>query len=126
MSKIMVIEEDRAMRVLISEWLADEGHDVHSLPRQDAASGSASDSAAVDLVILDLPQPRSRRGETARTLKAVHDVFLNAAVIGLTTQLGRSLGGDSDIACALGLNQLLSKPCTRDELVGAVATALAT
>lgn len=113
------------MRVLISEWLAGEGHDVHLLTRQDVASDSARDSA-VDLVILNLPDPRSRSGETASALRAIHDLFLNAEVIGISTQLARSLGRNSDVARALGLNRLLSKPCTRDELVGAVAAALAT
>lgn len=125
MSKIMVIEEDSAMRVLISEWLAGEGHEVRSLPRHDTASHTVHD-AAVDLVILDLSHLRLRSAETARALKAVHDAFLHATVIGISTQLGRSLSHDSDVAHALGLNRLLSKPCTRDELVGAVATALAT
>lgn len=128
MSKIMVIEEDSAMRVLISEWLAGEGHDVRSLPRHDAASHRNlhhTHGAAADVVILDLPHPRSRSGETARALQAVHAAFPQASVIGISTQLARSLGRDSDVARTLGVNQLLPKPCTRDELLGAVAAALA-
>lgn len=119
MSKIMVIEEDGAMRVLISEWLASEGHDVRALPRH----GSASDNT-VDLVILDLPNPRSRGNETARAVQAVREAYPRAAVIGISTQLGRSLGVDSGAARALGVNRLLAKPGTREELVGAVAEAL--
>lgn len=114
------------MRVLISEWLAGEGHEVRSLPRHDAASGhnNMHDTAA-DLVVLDLPHPRSRSGETARALQAVHAAFPQAAVIGISTQLARSLGRDSDVARTLGVKQLLPKPCSRDELLGAVAAALA-
>ena len=103
MSKIMVIEEDVAMRVLISEWLACEGHDVRALPRQ----GSASDST-VALVILDLPHPRSRGDETACAVKAVRAAYPRAAVIGISTQLGRSLGVESGAARALGVKRLLA------------------
>lgn len=124
MSKIMVIEEDSAMRMLISEWLAGEGHEVRSLPRHDAAPDLAPD-ATVGLVVLDLPHPRSRSGDTARALQAVRTACPRAAVIGISTQLARSLGPDSDVTRALGVNLLLSKPCTRDELLGAVAATLA-
>jgi len=119
MSKIMVIEEDGAMRILISEWLAGEGHEVRALPRY----ASASDST-VDLVILDLPSPRSRGEETVRAVRAVRHAYPRAAVIGISTQVGRSLGVDSGTARALGVQRLLAKPGTREELLGAVAEAL--
>ncbi|MDM0113632.1 hypothetical protein QTI66_15850 [Variovorax sp. J22R133] len=118
MLKIMVIDKDGAMRVLISEWLAGEGHEVLSLPRLDAAPDDT-----VDLVILDLPEPRSRDGKTARAVQAVRAAFPHSSVIGISAQLGRSLGSDSDAARALGVRRLLAKPCSRDELLGAVAAA---
>ncbi|MDM0027446.1 hypothetical protein [Variovorax saccharolyticus] len=123
MSKIMVIEEVGAMRVLISEWLAGEGHQVRSLPRHDAASGTVTDDA-VDLVILDLPHPRSRSGEAAHAVQVVHAAYPQAAVIGISTLIGRSLGIDSGASRTLGVSRLLAKPCTREELLGAVAAAL--
>jgi len=119
MLKIMVIDEDGAMRVLISEWLASEGHEVRSLPRL----GDASDDT-VDLVILDLAHPRSRSGETARAVQAVRTAHPRSSVIGISTQVGRSLGSDSGAAQALGVSLLLAKPCSRDELLDAVAAAL--
>jgi len=120
MSKIMVIEEDSAMRMLISEWLAGEGHQVRSLPRYEPAP-----RAAADLVILDLPHLRSRDPESTRAVQAVHAAYPRASVIGISTRLGRSLGSESDAARALGVDRLLAKPCTREELLGAVAAALA-
>jgi CheY-like chemotaxis protein len=119
MPKILGIEEDGAMRVLISEWLAGEGHEVGSLPRPGAAPDDT-----VDLVILDLPHPRSRGGESARAVQAVHAAYPSAAVIGISTRLGRSLGCESDAARALGVHRLLAKPCSREELLGAVAAAV--
>ena len=119
MSKIMVIEEDSAMRMLISEWLAGEGHEVRSPRRHDPAPDDQ-----VELVILDLPHPRAPGPGTAAALQAVHAAYPHASVIGISTRLGRSLGRDSDIAQSLGVSRLLAKPCSREELLGAVAAAL--
>ncbi|MDM0005100.1 hypothetical protein QTI51_14630 [Variovorax sp. J22G73] len=124
MSKIMVIEEDSAMRVLICEWLAGEGHEVRSLPRHGGAANAPTDTT-VDLVVLDLPHPRSRAADNLRTVQAVHAAWPHAAVIGISAQLARSLGGDSEVSRALGASRLLAKPCTREELLGAVAATLA-
>jgi CheY-like chemotaxis protein len=128
MSKIMVIEEDSAMRVLICEWLAGEGHEVRSLPRHGAALEHAKAGDAdgtVELVVLDLPHPRARRDHNVRAVQAVHAAWPRAAVIGISAQLARSLGGESDVTRALGASRLLAKPCTREELLGAVAATLA-
>lgn len=128
MSKIIVIEEDGAMRVLISEWLNSEGHDVRSLLRHGGPFDAAVDAVvdvAVDLVVLDLPHPRSRAEETVRAVHAVHNAYPHSSIIGISTQVPRSLGSDSDVARALGVSRLLAKPCTRDELLGAVAATLA-
>ena len=128
MSKIIVIEEDGAMRVLISEWLNSEGHDVRSLMRHGGPFDAALDAVidvAVDLVVLDLPHPRSRAEETVRAVQAVHNAYPHSSIIGISTQVPRSLGSDSDVARALGVSRLLAKPCTRDEMLGAVAATLA-
>ena len=126
MSKIIVIEEDGAMRVLISEWLRSEGHDVRS-PSPHGVSPDAvdrEDDALVDLVVLDLPHPRSTAGETARAVQAVRSAYPRSPIIGISTQAPRSLTSDSDVARALGVSRLLAKPCTREELLGAVAATL--
>lgn len=127
MSKIIVIEEDGAMRVLISEWLCSERHDVRSQSLHgvflDAADREID--ASVDLVVLDLPQPRSTAGETARVVQAVRRAYPHSPIVGISTQAPRSLTSDSDVARALGLSRLLAKPCTREELLEAVATTLA-
>jgi len=127
MSKIIVIEEDGAMRVLISEWLRGERHDVRSRsPHGISFDAAASESGgAVDLVVLDLPQPRSTAGETARVVQAVRRAYPRSPIIGISTQAPRSLMSDSDVARALGVNRLLAKPCTREELLEAVAATLA-
>ncbi len=124
MSNIMVFEEDGAMRVLISEWLGSEGHRVRSLPPHGAALDAAADPT-VDLVVLDLPHPRSRSGDALRAVQAVHAAYPRSAVVGISAQVARSLGDTSEVTRALGVSRLLAKPCSREELLGAVAAALA-
>ena len=120
MSKIMVIEEDHAMRTLISEWLAAEGHEVISMSRPGGARGGP----VVDLVILDLPQLRSHGSEITQVVKEVGLAYPSASVIGISTRLGRSLDARSGAARAFGVDRVLAKPCSRDELLGAVADIL--
>jgi len=119
MSKIVVIEEDDAMRMLFSEWLNAEGYEIQSATQaDDACVGQA------DLVILDLPNPRSRVQEAVRVVRAVRDAWPHALVIGISAQLVKSLSDKSDTARAYGVDRLLAKPCTRVELVTAVGAAL--
>ncbi|SDX87264.1 CheY chemotaxis protein or a CheY-like REC (receiver) domain [Variovorax sp. YR634] len=116
MLTVVVIEEDSAMRTLICEWLRGEGYAVRGLSLQSAAP-----ALGVDLVIVDVPDFRSRG---AQTVHAVRTRYPHSVLIGLSTQLGRSLHGDSHAARALGLRRLVAKPCARGELLDAVATAI--
>ena len=43
----------------------------------------------------------------------------------MSTQVGRSLGANSETLRRLGLVRLLAKPCEREELLEAVAEAIA-
>jgi CheY-like chemotaxis protein len=113
MLKIAVIDEDAAMRALIGEWVGDEGHEVVALASPDAGAPSGC-----QLVILDLVNLRSRGAEAVR---AARQRFPGAALLGMSTQLGQSLGGCAQAARELGLVGLLAKPCTREELVAALA-----
>src|SRR4051812_23001913 len=120
MSKILVIEEDSAMRMLLCEWLTAEGHRVDSAHRHDAAQDAPEDPAR--LVVLDLPRPRTDAAATALLVRSVRHAFRHAQVLGVSTQLARSLGAGSEVARALGVQALLAKPCTRQELLRAVAS----
>jgi CheY-like chemotaxis protein len=116
MQTVVVIEEDSAMRTLICEWLRGEGYVVRGLPVEEAGLASGA-----DLVIVDVPNLRSRGADTVRAVRARYP---QSALIGLSTQLGRSLHSDSNPARALGLQRLVAKPCARGELLDAVADAI--
>jgi DNA-binding NtrC family response regulator len=120
MLKVVVIEEDIAMRALIGEWLAGEGYEVRALPTVDASRGG--DDLCAEMVIVDLVNLRS---QGARAIGAVRARFAGAMVIGMSTQVARSLGANSETLRGLGLVRLLAKPCEREELLEAVAAAVA-
>jgi CheY-like chemotaxis protein len=123
MLTVAVIEEDSAMRTLICEWLLGEGYAVQALPAQGSlrATWDASQAAGVDLVIVDVPDFHERGADTVRAVRASYP---HAALIGLSTRLGRSLRSDSNPARALGLRRLVAKPCARGELLEAVADTI--
>ena len=114
MSTIVVIEDDLAMRTLICEWLSAAGYRVRGV----AAPGAGAD---VELVIVNVTDMRSRG---AQTLREVQAKYPRSTLIGMSTQLGRSLPGDSAIARALRVSRLVAKPFARDELLGAVADTI--
>jgi CheY-like chemotaxis protein len=120
MPTVVVIEEDSAMRTLICEWLLGEGYAVRALPAQGIASSPHGGSEA-DLVIVDVPDLRDGGADTVRAVRAGYP---RAALIGLSTRLGRSLHSDSNPARALGLRRLVAKPCARGELLQAVADTI--
>ncbi len=119
MSKVIVIEEDVAMRELIAEWLEEEGYEVRALA--SVYTSRAGDDLSAELVVVDLVNLRS---QAAQAIDAVRARFPAATVIGVSTQAGRSLGTNSGIIGDLGLVSLLAKPCERGELVDAVAEAI--
>jgi DNA-binding NtrC family response regulator len=115
MLKIVVIEEDVAMRALIGEWLAGAGHEVRVVATVDACR--CADDASVERVVAALANLRS---QGAQAIGAIQARFPRAAVIGLSAQIGRSFPQRSETTRALGLVRLLAKPCTREELLEAV------
>lgn len=110
------------MRMLLCEWLTADGHRVDSAPRHDNARDSVEDS--VRLVVLDLPHPRTGAAATVLMVRSVRHAFPHALVLGISTQLAHTLATGSEVSRALGVEGLLAKPCTRQDLLGAVTAVL--
>ena len=114
MSTVVVIEEDVAMRTLIREWLEGARYAVGRVGGSPAPDG-------VELVIVDIPNLRFHGANTVRNAR---EKYPHAAIIGMSTQLGRSLPGNSVEASALRVVRLIAKPLTRDELLAAVVDSI--
>ena len=119
MLSVVVIDDDMAMRTLICEWLMAEGYRVRGLAAVEGRSGNGG-NADVDLVIVNVLNLRSHGAQTLRDVQAAYP---RSALIGMSTQLGRSLPSDSALARSMGVRRLVAKPLARDEmLAGVVAT----
>ncbi|WP_422016972.1 hypothetical protein [Roseateles sp.] len=116
MLTIVVIEQDIAMRTLFCEWLEAEGYGVRG--RSDRPPVTEPD---IDLVIIDLLNLPTQGAEAVRQVRTT---FPGAMLIGISTQLSRTLTADSAQARLLGVSGLVTKPCTRTELVSAVVSAI--
>lgn len=116
MLTILIIDEDSAMRELLGEWLVAEGYRVVGRP-----AGDGLREAGVDLLIVDVPNLRTQGADTVRKAQAMAPL---ARVIGMSAQLGQSLLPHSPAARSLGVRRLVAKPCSREELLDAVADAI--
>lgn len=120
MARILVIDDDADVRSVIRRHLQTEGYDV-----LEAADGKAGMKLfrehPADLVVTDLFMPEQEGLETIRELRRS---FKDVKILVVT---GSPPGGPMDFrahATALGAKATLSKPFTREELLGAVQDLL--
>ena len=116
MLTIELIEDDTAMRALISEWLQAEGYRVRSRPR--IGTDRRTD---VDLVVANLGNLHLDGAGYGQQLR---QLYADAPLIGISTQVSRTLAADSAQGLHLGLARLLPKPCRSSELLSAVVDAI--
>ena len=116
MQTIELIENDTAMRALICEWLQSEGYRVRARPRI-----GNDRSADVDLVVANLEDLHQGAADYVRHVRAR---YANAPLIGMSTQVTRTLPAASAQARHLGLTRLIPKPCHSSELLSAVVDTI--
>ena len=109
MSSIVIIEEDDLIRGLLAEWLTAAGYVVHG---REAPAGRGA-----DLVIVDLYMPRQAGGDAVRAVQQAHP---GTPVIAMSAQFRPGLDCSAGAAHALGVDKLVCKPFTREDLLGAV------
>jgi DNA-binding response OmpR family regulator len=109
---VVVLEDDPPIRELLQRWLAEAGYDV------------AVDAAPADivpaLVIADVADPQCA-DERIGSLRAVYA----AAILLVSARFRRGLAGSAEAAHRLGVEKVLPKPFTRQELLAAVRESLA-
>jgi CheY-like chemotaxis protein len=120
--RILLVEDDDAVREILRKALVAAGHEVDEASNGDVALAAYRRQAA-DLVITDLVMPEKDGLETIMELRRIDPAVRIVAMSGG----GRTLGPGQlylESARALGARQILSKPFTVGALLKAVAEAL--
>lgn len=105
------------MRGLLNEWLTAAGYAV----RERVMHQSPSTGDITDLVILDLYMPRVVGVEGVR---AVQRAYPGSPVIAISAQFRPGLADSWRAARALGVDRLIAKPFTREDLLGSVRSVI--
>jgi DNA-binding response OmpR family regulator len=121
MGRVLVIDDDDAMRGSIRKILERDGHEVREA--SDGAHGlKLFRDGGADVVLADLIMPEKEGIETIIELRAQSDDVRILAMSGgewVSAGEGRLLDAES-----LGADMSLAKPFTVDQLRAAVATLL--
>jgi len=100
------------MRALLEEWLREAGYRVHAAASHDLHSGCPA-----DLVIVSVYMPKHGGAQLMREIQAMHP---GTPLIAISGQFLPGLSANGAIAQALGVQQVIAKPLTRTDLLGAV------
>lgn len=121
MKRILLIEDDEAVRSCFSELLKHGGYDV--ITAADGEDGMVLfQEKAIDLVITDLFMPRQ---DGAATIAAIHDRCPDCKIIAISG--GRQIVRPEylePIVASLGVNQFLMKPISGERLLAEVKNVL--
>jgi DNA-binding response OmpR family regulator len=111
---ILVVETDDLIRELLGCWLEEAGYTVVLGDYENRVS-----EGAPCLVVANISNPRGAQA-LIRSLQAVYA----APILVLSARFRRGLGGSRDAARLLGVRNVLPKPFSREELLGAVGEAI--
>jgi len=116
MSHIVLMEEDRLMRSLLTEWLTDAGYRVDAIKHPAAAN-----AADADLVIVDVHNPRDVGLERLHTVRSRHP---GAPIVAISGHFRPGVGAAGPAAEALGVERVLAKPIDREAFLDAVGSVV--
>lgn len=111
MTKILLVEDDKAIVVNLTEFLNTEGYTVRSVSGQSAAMKLLAQDK-VDLVLLDVSLAEGNGFATCKAIKAEYDIpviFLTASGDEYSTVTGFDLGADDYIPKPFRPRELISR-----------------
>jgi len=120
MSRILVVDDEAAIRQILREILVRQGHQVECASNGVEALRFLQDGE-YDLVLTDLLMPEMEGLEMIQLLRKTHS---DVKIIAMT---GGGSGGASKyltLASAFGVQKTLMKPFSIEEVVSAVAQVL--
>lgn len=111
--RLVIVEDDRALRELTADYLRREGYDVWEAPTVAAALEGAPRWAA-DCYLLDVNLPDSDGFELARQLRAGPGgdaglIFVTCRDDTMDRVIGLELGGDDYVCKPVALRELLAR-----------------
>jgi CheY-like chemotaxis protein len=122
--RILIIEDDEGARAFAQKALQRSGHEV-TVKTDGAGLNQALEADCPDLVLTDLFMPNVDGFESIRTLAARWPQVALVAVTGGGPGSLSLPGTYLTMARALGVDAVLGKPYTLDELAGSLAEAVA-
>lgn len=117
-SRLWVVDDDRSVRIVLSQALRDAGYQVHSFDSADTALSALNTEVLPHLVITDVRMPGTDGFSFLEALKKRHDsmpVIVMSAYTDISSTASAFRGG---------AHEFLSKPFDIDEAVNLVARAL--
>lgn len=111
MTKILLVEDDKAIVANLIEFLNNEGYIVRSVSGQTAAMNLLAEEKA-DLVLLDVSLAEGNGFATCKAIKAEYDIpviFLTASGDEFSTVTGFDLGADDYIPKPFRPRELVSR-----------------
>ena len=111
MTKILLVEDDKAIVVNLTEFLNTEGYTVRNVSGQSAAMKLLAQDK-VDLVLLDVSLAEGNGFATCKAIKAEYDIpviFLTASGDEYSTVTGFDLGADDYIPKPFRPRELVSR-----------------
>ena len=116
--RILVVEQNDLILRLLERWLGEEGYTVVAGASQSAAE-AVGEGGEPDLVIIDVPTPRSAE----KTIKSVREVHATPILL-LSARFRRGTGSSISVARQLGVHNVLAKPFRCGELLSAVGESI--
>jgi DNA-binding response OmpR family regulator len=113
---VLVVDDDRSIRELLSEYLSSEGYEV-VLAEDGNSMRSAIERSAPDLVLLDLKLPQEDGLTLARYLRERYDV-------GIIMVTGAGGVVDRIVGLEVGADDYLAKPFDPRELLARIKSVM--
>ena len=120
MARILVVDDEKLVRLAVVRMLATAGHDVRAAP--DGASGlSLWRDGGADLVLTDICMPDMTGFELISQLRAAGEAVPVIAMSGTVVVTDPEVFRQVELLSAV---HLLAKPFSCDQLMAAVSAAL--
>lgn len=115
--RILVVEDNEINRVVAREMLTAVGHEVTEAPNGKRAVEIA-EAQAFDLIFMDISMPLMDGRQATREIRAGKGASAKTPIVALTAN---AMPEEQEAFLSDGMNDILTKPLTREGLLGVVS-----